>query len=176
MIKARIPNISKIAKVLMAGTVKPDKIIFCISREPYLLDEGIKEGGIKKFGCKRCEFKVVKNTGPIRRIAPLVKDYYDKPETKIIIFDDDRQPAVDTVAKLVSYSNKNPDVAVGAAGNMLFNYKEKQKWKSKGVIFDSKHHKKVGIVLGWAITQPIEVDILNPGVGTLVKPKFFNGI
>lgn len=174
VIKARVPNIPKIARDLISGTLKPDKIVFCISREPYLLDEGIKEGSIKKFKCPNCEFKVVKNNGPIRRIVPLVREYWDKPDTKIIIFDDDRKPGHDTVAKLVNYSNKHPNVAVGAAGNMMFGYKEKQKWQSKGVIFDSRHHKKVGIVLGWGITQPIEVDILNPGVGILVKPRFFN--
>ncbi len=171
LIKARLSNAPKIARDLMSGSMKPNKVIFCISSEPYMLDDGIKRNEVKRW--HGASFKIVKNTGPIRRIAPVVKEFWNRPETKIITIDDDRRPSPDMVANLVNYSNKHPNKALSIAGNKLTGYDNKPHWKNKGVIYDTRHHKDVGIVLGWKIKQPITVDILNPGVGMLVKPKFF---
>lgn len=172
LIKARLPNAPLIARDLMSGSLKPDKIIFCISPEPYMLDDGIKRGEVDRWN--KASFKIVKNTGPIRRIAPVVEEFWNKPDTKIITIDDDRRPSPDIIERLVNYSNKHPYEAVGAAGNLLFSKDRKDFWRGKGVIYDERHHKDVGIVLGWKITEPIKVDILNPGVGMLVKPRFFS--
>lgn len=176
LIKARLPNAKKIALNLMSGSIKPDKIIFCVSEEPYMLDDGFKKEELLGKGlkfCQRCAFKWVDNEGPIRRIAPVIEEFWDKPDTKIITIDDDRRPSRNLIKDLVNYSDKHPNVAISTAGNMLHTEHEKEKWKKFGVIYDARHHKNVGIVLGWGIRKPIDVDILNPGVGMLVKPKFF---
>jgi len=174
LIRARIPNALLIVKDLMSGSLKPDKIIFCVSKEPYSLDKGIEPNELPKINESKVEFKYVENFGPIRRIAPIVEEYYNKPETKIILFDDDRKPGRDTVQKLVEYSNKHPNVAVGATGII---YKgDRSKYKKLGVIYQHHHSKELidGIVLGWVMRKPIEVSVIVPCTGLLVKPKFFS--
>jgi len=174
LIKARIQNAKLIVGDLMSGSLKPDKIIFCVSKEPYLLDKGIKPNELPRINNPKVEFKYVENFGPLRRISPIVEEYYDRPETKIIIFDDDRKPAKDTLEKLVAYSDKHPNVAAAAAGNVWGG--DKDKYAKLGVIYDHRHGHIDGIVLGWSprLKQPIEVQVANPGVGLLVKPKFFS--
>jgi len=49
LIKARIQNAELIVKDLMSGSLKPDKIIFCVSKEPYLLDKGIKPNELPRI-------------------------------------------------------------------------------------------------------------------------------
>ena len=177
LIKARIPNAKLIVKDLMSGSLKPDKIIFCVSKEPHLRDKGIQPNELPKINNPKVEFKYVENFGPLRRIVNIVQEYYEKPETKIIIFDDDRKPGNDTIQKLVEYSNKHQNQALSIAGN-IHNYTDKKLLENQGVIFQGliweKHEiKELGIVLGWVIRNPIEVDTLSPGVGMLVKPRFF---
>lgn len=172
LIRARIPNAELIVRDFMSGSLKPYKIIFCVSKEPYLLDKGIKPNELPKINNSIVEFKYVENFGPLRRISPIVEEYYDRPETKIIIFDDDRKPSVDTLQKLVAFSNKYPNVAVASVGNVWGG--NEQELAKNGVIYKHRHKHINGIVLGWAIKKPIEVHIANPGVGLLVKPKFFS--
>ena len=172
LIKARILNAELMVKDLMSGSLKPDKIIFCVSKEPYLLDKGIQPNELPKINNPKVEFKYVENFGPLRRISPIVEEYYDRPDTKIIIFDDDRKPAIDTLQKLVAFSNKYPNIAVAAAGNVWGG--NKQEYINNGVIYEHRHKHINGIVLGWAIKKHIEVHVANPGVGLLVKPKFFS--
>lgn len=174
LIKARIPNAKLIVNDLMTGTMIPDKIVFCVSKEPYLLDDGIQPHELPKIDNPIVEFKYVENFGPARRIVPIVEEYWEQPETKIIIFDDDRKPGRDTIQKLVEYSNKHPNIAVSTAGN-IWNYDEqsKKELEKMRVIFEHKHG-HVGIVFGWFTKVPIPVQLLNPGIGCLVKPMFFS--
>ena len=169
-------NAKLIVKDLMSGTMKPDKIIFYVSRKPHLYDGGIQPWEMNRGSCNICEHRWIENNGPPRRIVPVVQEFWDLPETKIIIFDDDRKPSRDTVQKLVQYSNAFPNQALSIAGN-IHNYTDKKELESRGVIFDHlawyDPKKAIGIALGWAIKKPIEVDTLSPGVGMLVKPKFF---
>ena len=177
LIKARIPNALKIAGDLLSGTMKPDKIIFYVSREPHLYDAGIQPWELSRDNNERIEFRWVENDGPPRRVVNPVQEFWDLPDTKIIIFDDDRKPGSDTIQKLVEYSNSHPNEALSVAGN-IHNYTDKKSLQDQGVIFDHLSwydpNKSIGIALGWQIKKPIEVDTLSPGVGMLIKPKFFD--
>ena len=94
LMKARISNALLMVKDLMSGTMVPDKIIFYVSREPHLYDAGIQPWELKRGSNKIVEFRWVENTGPPRRIVNAVQEFWDLPETQIIIFDDDRKPEV----------------------------------------------------------------------------------
>jgi len=161
LIKARIDNAKKIVKDLKKSIIKPDRIIFYISKEPWLLDEGIETP--PKINYPKVEFKYVKNIGPLRRVAPIVEEYIDKPNTKIILLDDDRKVPKKAIKILVDYSNEHPDYSVGYRGYMI------NKDYTREV-----NYKKRKIIQAWEINKPVKVDVINGGWFNLVKPKFFH--
>jgi len=161
LIHKRLPNVTKIVNGFLNGDVVPDKIYFFISEEPFFLDEGIKPEEIPKIKDNRVEFVYVPNIGPIRKWMPILKMYWDEQDTKIITFDDDREPHVDTVSTLVAQSDRYPECAIGFAGPNL-------SIKNPFSIGARKTN------LGWGrMNKPVNVSFLSSGVGCLVKPRFF---
>jgi len=159
----RLAHVEKIVNGFLNGKVVPDKIYFFVSSEPFFKDKGIQPEELPKIKSKIVEFKYVENYGPLRKWIPILKMYWDEPDTKIICFDDDRYPQVDTLSTLVKYSNKFPNSAIGLAGpNLHFKYPANIKPNKTN--------------LGWSrrITEPISVSYLSSGVGALTKPKFFS--
>ncbi|MFX1258130.1 MAG: hypothetical protein ACFFAN_09740 [Promethearchaeota archaeon] len=146
----------------MKGSLIPDKIVFYISKEPYLLDEGIKS--LPKLKNDRVEFKYVENFGPFRRVQPIVQEYWDKPDTIIILIDDDKKIPKNAIKELVNYSNKNPNEAIGYRGYIM-NYEPNE------MITDYLNRK---LYFAWRIKKPVKVDVINGGWCQLVKPKFFH--
>jgi len=174
LIKSRINNTKKIVNDLMAGSLKPDKIYFFISEEPFNLDEGIKPDEIPLIDNPKVEFIYTKNIGSLRKIIPIVKMYWTRPNTRIIVCDDDRKIKPDIIKKLIDYSQHldHRFHACATAGNVFKGSKES--YKKKGVIYETKNKFLThGIVLGWAIKEPIQVDLLASGMQMLIKPKFF---
>lgn len=150
--KHRLHNVKPIVNNLLSGTLKPDKIHFFISKEPFFYDEGIQPSELPKIKSKKVEFNYVENTGIMRRLIPIVKKYWEKPNTKIIIFDDDRKPSKTMVEKIVQLSNEYPNKCLTYGG---FNIPYFQALNEFTI---NKLHK---------------VDVVVPCLGTLVKPKFF---
>ena len=150
--KHRLQNVKTIVNDFMSGKVKPDKIHFFISKEPFLLDEGIEPNEIPKINNPKVEFNYTENIGLIRKFIPVVKMYWDKPDTKIIIFDDDRKPQKDTVEVLNKWIEKHPNKAFTLGGYTYDPFKP---------------------VNAWQIKNNIKVHISATGVGLIVKPSFF---
>lgn len=70
-------------------TVKPDECFLYLSKEPYLFDTGFRDGVIPpKINSDIFEIKWVKNTGPYRKLLPLLQDKIDE-DCVIITIDDD---------------------------------------------------------------------------------------
>ena len=160
LIKSRIGNAKKIVDDLMSGTLIPDKIYFFISEEPHNIDEGIKPEEIPIIHNPRVEFIYTKNIGSLRKLVPIVKMYWTRRNTRIIICDDDRKVKPDIIKKLVDYSQdiKHRFHACATAGNLFI-----------------PNQRKRNIILGWSneVKKPVQVDLLSSGMMTLIKPKFF---
>jgi len=160
LIKSRIGNVQSIVNDLMAGSLIPDKIYFFISEEPHMIDEGIKPDEIPVIDNPRVEFIYTKNIGSLRKIVPIVKMYWSRRNTRIIVCDDDRKIQPDIIKKLIDYSQdiKHRFHACATAGNKFI----------IGV-------RKRDIILGWSneVKKPIQVDLLSSGMMMLIKPKFF---
>lgn len=161
LIRARAENAHIIAEQLTGGTLVPDRIVFCVSREPFFLDKGFKKPPQIKHPC--VEFRYVPNIGPLRRIIPILKEYWTKPSTRIVLIDDDKEVAKDAIENLIHYSDKYPNRAIGYRGYNL------NRFRTKGVVY--KHRT---IYRSWQIKKPLKVDVLNGGWFNLVKPGFFH--
>jgi len=177
LIKSRIENAQKIVNTLLRASLKPDKIFFFISEEPFNMDKGIKPEEVPIIDDPRVEFIYTENIGSLRKIVPILKMYWNKKDTKIIVCDDDRIIRFDTIKKLVDYSNgmNHSSHACATAGNVWEG--DVLEYVKKGVIYkyaNSSHMPTgTGVVLGWAIIEPIQVDLLNSGMMMLIKPEFF---
>lgn len=90
-ISSRINNIVPSFRTLLSGVIAPNRVYLFISREPYLLDEGIKEipTSITKFASTNpISVVFTNNTGPHRKLLPLLSQKYDE-DCILITFDDD---------------------------------------------------------------------------------------
>jgi hypothetical protein len=82
-------------KSILSQTQKPDKIFVYLSEEPYILDDGFKNKKITDKNLIKLvnnnniiEVKWVENTGPYRKLLPLLKSKWDE-DCIIITIDDD---------------------------------------------------------------------------------------
>lgn len=146
----RLSNVQSIVEAFKNGKIQPKKIYFFVSRIPYFCDNGLKQEQLPTF--KNVEFIFTKNIGPQRRHIPILKMYWNKPNTKIVIHDDDRLPSKYTVSDLVKMSNKYPNTVFTHGGYKIFPYEPH---------------------ISSSLKKPKEMDVLVPCIGTLIKPKFF---
>lgn len=161
LIKSRIPNAKTIVDGLMKGSLIPDRIYFFISEEPYMFDEGIKPDEIPIINNPRVEFIYVKNIGSLRKIIPILKMYWSRRSTQIIVCDDDRIIQPDIIKNLIDYQQHidHRFHACATAGNIFMT----------GI-------RRREIILGWdhqRVNKPTQVDLLNSGMMMLIKPKFY---
>tara|TARA_B100001093_G_C26848153_1_gene1023830 strand:+ start:1809 stop:2633 length:825 start_codon:yes stop_codon:yes gene_type:complete len=89
---SRIDNLHKVIESLYIQSHKLDNLYLFISKEKYLLDEGIKEipSNLKKYidnGFLIVEF--VENTGAYRKFLPIIKKFNKNDNIIITYFDDD---------------------------------------------------------------------------------------
>jgi len=176
LIKQRLHNVFDICRTLNTGTLVPDKILFSISKEPWLIDEGIQPHEIPKVPYDNVEFVYVENVGGIRKFLTPLKMFWNEPDTKILLMEDDEIGDKDVVKTVVDYSNSHPDVAVGIAGNRMT------------IDYSIINKTPVTIYLGWAktkirtsqphwkqfpVTEPVRVHHLMCNDFSLIKPKFF---
>lgn len=79
-ISSRIGDTDRVIHSLLAQSLRADKIIFNISREPFLEDLGISESDLSPFIRKaiadgRIELNYCTNFGPYRKILPTLERY-----------------------------------------------------------------------------------------------------
>jgi len=80
--------------------MKPDMIYVYLSRKPYLLDKGFRQIPIWLTVIPNVCAKFVENTGPYRKLLPLLKEKWNTDEI-IITVDDDTIYAPDLIACMV---------------------------------------------------------------------------
>lgn len=92
-------------------SIKPDRCFLYLSEDPYLLDQGfenrqlIPELNHLVFNNSMFELKWVKNTGPYRKLLPLLKDKISE-DCVIIAIDDDTVYNRDMIETYVNYYKK----------------------------------------------------------------------
>jgi hypothetical protein len=93
-IRSRLVYVPNVIETLVTQTLRPARIDLNISREPYLLDEGIAEeepilSELQKFPLVRVNW--VPNTGPYRKIWPWLEAHFSQAvaEDRIFITVDD---------------------------------------------------------------------------------------
>ena len=160
LMKSRIPNAQTMVDGFMKGSLIPDRIYFFISEEPFHMDQGIKPDEIPIINNPRVEFVYTKNIGSIRKIIPILKMYWTRKNTQIIVCDDDRAIRSDAIKKLIDYQQniEHRFHACAIAGNKFLVGRSRE------------------VILGWdhaRVKKPTQVDLLNSGMMMLVKPKFF---
>ena len=95
---------------LLRQKICADKIYLNISKDPYLIAEGISEypNWLKELvKNKKIEVSVVDNMGPYRKLIPIILKL--KKEDNIVICDDDVIYGEDWLKVLLSNSAKHPD-------------------------------------------------------------------
>ena len=96
---------------IMKQTRLPDKIFLYLSEEPYLLDSGFKDKKITNSNLLKCiqdnliDVQWVKNTGPYRKLLPLLKDKWNE-DCIIITIDDDTVYEPNLIQNLVNDYNQ----------------------------------------------------------------------
>jgi hypothetical protein len=114
-ISSRISIVHKTILSILNGTVVPTHVYLFISREPFLIDQGIPLDAIPEELSMLCSSYPVsiiytKNIGPHRKLLPLLKrEKRNKNDVVIVSGDDDRQYPQQFLLNLVTYylaSNK----------------------------------------------------------------------
>lgn len=170
LIKSRINNAKRIVSDLMAGTKKPDKIYFFISELSHNIDDGVKPREIPVINNSKVEFIYTENIGSLRKIVPILKMYWNRKNTQIVLYDDDFGIPQNSLYNLVKFQQNinHRFYACGMAGNLYNTGRDRSKL--------TEQEKRIGrsIELGWILNKPKQVDMLSSGLGLLVKPKFFH--
>ncbi|MFX1392334.1 MAG: hypothetical protein ACFFAH_02060 [Promethearchaeota archaeon] len=172
----RLNVFEEVIKSLLNQTTTLDKIEIFISRENFFLDSGINENDLPDLPV---EYNIVENTGIQRRIIPCLQKYWDKPETKIIIMDDDRKYHKTNIESYYNYSEIYPDKALGF---WSWSYKdgldywscldkEKKFWMFKDE--NSRLFHDDNALFLTDVDYCTYVDMIIPSTGMLVKPNFF---
>jgi len=156
LVKAREPNLPRVIKNLVNQSKKPDLIHVYISKEPFYLDKGFDKK--PNLICPRMRIHLVENNGALRKFIPVLKKYWDKPNQKIILTDDDHIWHKDTIKNLLKWSDKL-DGVISTAGNF---YKDKNpdNWRKQWFHGDT-------------IKKPTRCDVISTGYCCLIRPKYF---
>lgn len=116
-------------------TVKPDKCFLFLSTEPYLLDKGFASQQLspnieKVLHDSLFEVRWVKNTGPYRKLLPLLEEKFDQ-DCVIIAVDDDTVYDKNMIKNYINDFNTQDCVIASRSYTMKFedidniNYKER---------------------------------------------------
>jgi len=156
LIKAREKNLREVLNSLINQSLKPDMIYVWISKEPFYLDKGFDKK--PNFKSPIVKIKFVENIGALRKIIPVLKEYWEEKETIIITTDDDHIWYKNFIKDLFNYQNKL-NLPLSGRGIVFYN-DDPNDWVGKRI------H-------GGTIKKPMRADILCTGYGLTVRPKFF---
>lgn len=95
VISQRVNNLPAVLQTLLCNqTLPPDRVVLWISPEPFLLDEGCQYGNLPgrvqswhEDGL--VEIRTTANTGPHRKMIPLLCEHRDDPDPPILVTADD---------------------------------------------------------------------------------------
>jgi len=109
-IRERTDQLKRTLNSLIAQNLKPNAIYVFISREPYLLDEGFDDATVLNLQemFESVKFIFVPNTGPYRKLIPILKIFHEtQQQGHIITVDDDTVYEPNMAKKLLKYATKN---------------------------------------------------------------------
>ena len=86
----RIDSARNVVAAMLGQSLKPDEIHVWISREPYLFDDGFAEA--PELPGARVHF--VPNTGPFRKLLPILRRNWGRDVLIVTVDDDTRYPPV----------------------------------------------------------------------------------
>lgn len=153
LIKKRLPNLKRIINSIKNQTKKVDKVIVNVSKESFFLDDGIKPKELPRFDI--VEYNFVQNTGSLRKYIPVVNKYKNKPNTYIIIMDDDKLLKKNAIKKIIKCSKTYPNKAIGIRG-----FEINQKNKRNNIYSSDGKIKRVEVITSFfLLIKPRFVDI-----------------
>ena len=111
-IQQKQKELKKTLQSVLIQTLKVDKCYIYLSEEPYLLDKGFKDkkldDNLRQFISSHNIFEIrwTKNTGPYRKLLPLLKEKFNE-DCIILTIDDDIEFDKNLVKNLVTDYNKH---------------------------------------------------------------------
>ena len=105
-IKDNQPSLIHALKSIQNQTQQPDRCFLYLSEEPYMLDKGFKDKRLNEDldelvnSHSLFEIKWVKNTGPYRKLLPLLQEKFEE-DCVIIAIDDDTSYSPDMIKKYI---------------------------------------------------------------------------
>ena len=155
----RIHRISPMIKSLMDQDMRPHRIYLVVPKfsnrenKPYQIPPEIETNPHITI------LRVEKDWGPATKLIPTLLHERHRPETRIIVVDDDTTYPRKLVSTFTNSSEQYPDAAFTSRG-----------WN----IPESFVHKNRINVVSSKIQQVTPVEIVQGASGYLVKPKFFD--
>ena len=122
-ISSRINNIYQVVESLYIQSYKLDNLYLFISKEKYILDDGIKEipSNLEKYidnGFLIVEF--VENTGAYRKFLPIIKKFNKNDKIIITYFDDDWIYPPMLIEKMYETYQNFPDCFISMNTHKMF--------------------------------------------------------
>ena len=152
----------KVLATISSQTRPPDEIHLFLSKEGYLLDEGIREVPpelARLAVSQQIQVSYVANTGPYRKLLPLLKQRWQE-DVCIVTIDDDTFYPPDFLERLVAAYETHRCIIAFAV--------KKIAWDSSGKIKPSR---------AWPIIHPPgDIDMRNFPIGkdgVLYRPEYF---
>ena len=93
VISSRLSKLPAVIKTLLRQSRPPNKVILNISREPHMLDRGVRFEGLpievrRMIGAGEVEAYQVENTGSYRKLIPTLRRFHEE-DCVIVTADDD---------------------------------------------------------------------------------------
>lgn len=128
-IHSRLDLVSQTIESLLAQSVKADKVVLWLSKEPHLLDDGVKEvpESIKQLEKQGLEVKWTKNIGPYRKLIPTAK-LMNRESCLIVTADDDVVYPENWLKGLIVEYNKNEGCVICYRGRIMSKSTAINKW------------------------------------------------
>lgn len=112
-ISSRLPVLRHTLISLLDQHCKPDRIVLLLSKEPYLMDDGVNDPPpwLDAMVARRdIELQWVENTGPYRKLMPLYRTATD--DDVIVTCDDDVIYGPEWLSSLMQTAKEHPDAIV----------------------------------------------------------------
>lgn len=118
----RIHCVERAIRSILEQTILPDKILLHVSKDAYLMCDGVKEESIpeslKKLQGDRFEIVWVENTGPHRKLLPAMKAY---PDAWILTIDDDMTYNKRLVESMIDLAANHPPAVISNRSRVICN-------------------------------------------------------
>lgn len=192
-ISFRIHEVHDIVCKFLSGNVYPTHIYIMVSEDKFLLDQGVTPQSIplSLISIVRAYPSLVsivytENIGPHRKLLPILKHYWEDPNTVIITFDDDFknnfsfETSIQELLKYFVASQRQSVVAlrtrrIGLCGDLYHN--EAHFLHGSNI---NENNISVSLYKGWNCCNMAgnrEMLVLPTGVGgVLYRPAFFHPI